>query len=471
VITAVDVSGTPGMMVPVFHQPKVGTTQSAEDYRRKDAPWSRRATLGTRARISLQLLGVSCILIGMAAKPVRSKDAVTIERIAHDARVQAALASLEKNADWITDEQVRLTEIPAPSFAEGHRAEALRHMLTSVGWKTEIDSAGNVVGERAGSGSAKDVVLVAAHIDTVFPQGTRVRVKRRGTRLEAPGIADNGAGIAALVGLARAVSDANVQTEATLVFAGDTGEEGEGNLRGIRQLMTTYKDRLRAVIAIDGASTDHIVTQGLASRRIEATVRGPGGHSWSDFGAPNAITALARGMVTFSSVSIPDLPRTTFNFGVVEGGTSVNAIPDRASVKIDLRSEEEGQLDRLEKELRTAMQAGMREEMSAAVPGSGLLEISYRSLGVRPAGKLTNDAPLAVAIGAVDKYLGNRSRFESSSTDANIPLSLGIPAIGIGGGGRAGGSHTMDEWYDTTGRELGLKRALLTVLTVAGVQF
>jgi tripeptide aminopeptidase len=214
-------------------------------------------------------------------------------------------------------------------------------MLASIGWKTEIDSAGNVVSERAGNGSANDVVLIAAHIDTVFPQGTRVRVKRKGTRLEAPGIADNGAGIAALVGLARAVSDANVQTEATLVFAGDTGEEGEGNLRGIRQLMTTYKDRLRAVIAIDGASTDHIVTQGLASRRIEATVRGPGGHSWSDFGAPNAITALARGMVIFSSVSIPDLPRTTFNFGVVEGGTSVNAIPDRASVKIDLRSEEE----------------------------------------------------------------------------------------------------------------------------------
>ena len=159
--------------------------------------------------------------------PARTKDAVTIERIAQNSRVQAALASLEKNADWITDEQVRLTEIPAPPFAEGHRAEALRHMLASIGWKTEIDSAGNVVSERAGNASANDVVLIAAHIDTVFPHGTRVRVKRRGSRLEAPGIADNGAGIAALVGLARAVSDGNVQTEATLVFAGDTGEEGE----------------------------------------------------------------------------------------------------------------------------------------------------------------------------------------------------------------------------------------------------
>jgi tripeptide aminopeptidase len=449
----------------------VGTTQSAGNHGRNNADRSPQSALRTLARKSLQLLGVCCIFIGMAAMPARTKDAVSIERIAQDSRVQAALASFEKNAEWITDEQVRLTEIPAPSFAEGHRAEALRHMLTSVGWKTEIDSAGNVVSERAGNGSAKDVVLIAAHIDTVFPQGTRVRVKRKGTRLEAPGIADNGAGIAALVGLARAVSDANVQTEATLVFAGDTGEEGEGNLRGIRQLMTTYKDRLRAVIAIDGASTDHIVTQGLASRRIEATVHGPGGHSWSDFGAPNAITALARGVVVFSSVSVPDLPRTTFNFGVVEGGTSVNAIPDRASVKIDLRSEEEGQLDRLEKELHTAMQAGIREEMAAAVPGSGSLELSYRSLGVRPAGKLASDAPLVVAINGVDKYLGNRSRLESSSTDANIPLSLGIPAIGIGGGGRAGGSHTVDEWYDTAGRALGLKRALLTVLTVSGVQF
>jgi len=402
--------------------------------------------------------------------PARTKDAVTIERIAQNPRVQQALASFEKNSEWITDEQVRLTEIPAPSFAESHRAEALQKLLTLAGWKTEIDSAGNVVSERAGNGSAKDVVLIAAHIDTVFPHGTRIRVKRKGTRLEAPGIADNGAGVAALIGMARAVSDANVQTEATLVFAGDTGEEGEGNLRGIRQLMTTYKDRLRAVIAIDGASTDHIVNQGLASRRIEATVLGPGGHSWSDFGAPNAITALARGMVAFSSVSIPDQPRTTFNFGVVEGGTSVNAIPDRAAVKIDLRSEEESELDQLEKELRASMQAGIREEMAAAVPGSGSLEISYRSLGVRPAGKLASDAQLVAAISGVDKYLGNRSRLESSSTDANIPLSLGIPAIGIGGGGRAGGSHTTGEWYDTAGRSLGLKRALLTVLTVAGVQ-
>ena len=392
-----------------------------------------------------------------------------IEQIVQEPRVSRAADWLAKNLDWITGEQVRITEIPAPEFAEGPRGEYIRKLFESAGLKTRTDSAGNVVGERPGADN-KSVVLVAAHMDTVFPAGTDVHVKRNGTRLEAPGIADNGAGLAALVAVARALREGRVNTGAMLVFAADVGEEGEGNLRGIRKLVDDYRSRLRAVIAIDGATTDHITTMALASRRIEVTVSGPGGHSWSDFGEPNPITALARAIVRFSAVNPPDEPRTTFNVGVMEGGTSVNSIPFRASIKVDMRSESEGQLETLEAALRGAVQAGIDEETSAARARDATLEAKFKLIGVRPGGQLAPDAPLLEAIRNVDRYLGNRSRLERSSTDANVPLSLGIPAIAVGGGGHGGGSHSVTEWYDPTDRELGVKRILLTLLAVAGVQ-
>ena len=248
-----------------------------------------------------------------------------------------------------------------------------------------------------------------------------------------------------------------MRTTKTLVFAGDVGEEGEGNLRGIRALVDEFGPRLSAVIAIDGPSTEHVTTQGIASRRFEVTITGPGGHSWSDFGAPNPITALSRGIVKFSSVKVPDDPRSSYNFGVIEGGTSVNSIPSRATVKIDLRSEEESELDRLESTLRDSMQAGMKDETAASRSGGDSLRIEINSLGARPSGKLAEDSPLLEMVRNVDRFLGTRSRLERSSTDANIPLSQGIPAIAIGGGGKGSGSHTLAEWYDPTGRELGLE--------------
>jgi len=263
------------------------------------------------------------------------------------------------------------------------------------------------------------------------------------------------------------------------VLAGDVGEEGEGNLRGVRALVDSYGSRLSAVIAVDGPSTDYITTQGIASRRFEVTVTGPGGHSWSDFGEPNPITALARGIVKFSAIRIPDNPRSSFNFGVIEGGTSVNSIPARAAVKVDLRSEDEAELARLEKALRDAITAGVSDELkSSHSPDAGddytqlnqfALHVDFRSLGTRPAGALPKDSLLLATMRAVDAYLGNRSRLERSSTDANIPLSLGIPAIAVGGGGKGGGSHTLDEWYDPAGRDLGLKRLYLAAIALAGL--
>ncbi len=393
----------------------------------------------------------------------------SIEKLAESAAVTRGLTWIEKNSDWITDEQIKLTEIPAPEFDEARRGEFLKQLFEASGLQVRVDKLGNVIAERPGS-DPNSVVLLAAHLDTVFAAGTDVRVKRDGSRLTAPGIADNSAGLAALVALGRALEEANVRTRSTIVLAGDVGEEGEGNLRGIRALVEAYRSKLVAVIAVDGASTEHITTQGIASHRYEIVITGPGGHSWSDFGAPNPITALARGIVRFSNVPVPDDPRSSYNFGTIEGGTSVNSIPARAAVKVDLRSEQESEVAKMEKALRDAMQAGLRDELAAANEDTDALQIAYRSLGARPAGKIQDNAPLVETIRSVDRFLGNRSRLERSSTDANIPLSLGIPAVSLGGGGKGGGSHTLAEWYDASGRELGVKRLFLSTLTLAGVQ-
>ena len=411
---------------------------------------------------------ICCIFLSMATLSARATDDA-LAKLAGDPACARALQWIDKSAAWSTDQQIRLTEIPAPEFAEARRGEAFKELLAANGFQVSTDKAGNVIGERPGS-DAKSVILLAAHLDTVFPAGTDVRVTRDANRLRAPGIADNGVGLAALAGLAHAFAESRMQTTKTIVLAGDVGEEGEGNLRGMRALVEAYGSRLAAVIAVDGPSTDHITTQGIASRRFEARITGPGGHSWSDFGSPNPITALARGIVQFSGTSVPNDPRSSYNFGTVEGGTSVNSIPARAAVKIDLRSEDEGELSRLESSLRDAMQSGLKAELSATKSPSDSLQLSIRSLGTRPAGKLPDDSPLLATIRDVDRYLGNRSRLERSSTDANIPLSMGIPAVALGGGGRGGGSHTLDEWYDPTGRELGLKRLFLTVVSLAGVE-
>jgi acetylornithine deacetylase/succinyl-diaminopimelate desuccinylase-like protein len=393
----------------------------------------------------------------------------SIEKLAEMPDCARGLDWITKNVPWVTDQQVRLTEIPAPEFNEARRGEFLKTLFEATGLQVRIDKTGNVIAERPGT-DTKSVILLVAHLDTVFPASTDVRVKRDANRLNAPGIADNGAGLAALAGLARALSESRIRTKKTIVLAGDVGEEGEGNLRGIRALVESYGSRLAAVIAIDGASIEHITTQGIASQRVEVTITGTGGHSWSDFGAPNPITALARAIVKFSSVNVPDNPRSSFNFGIIEGGTSVNSIPASASVKVDLRSEQETQVKIMEAALRDAVDAGIKEEMSAARVNNDPLKVSVRSLGSRPAGKLPDDSPLLDTFRSVDAFLGNRSRLERSSTDANIPLSLGIPAVSVGGGGKGGGSHTLTEWYDATGRETGLKRLFLITVALAGVQ-
>ena len=390
-----------------------------------------------------------------------------------DPRVARVLEILRGSANATTEEQIRITEIPAPPFQESLRAAYMKKLFASTGLRVETDDIGNVIGEWPGLSG--DIVMLTAHLDTVFPSGTDVHVKREGGRLLAPGISDNGTGLAALVALSKAFHEAKIKTNNTILFVADVGEEGEGNLRGMRSLVEAYKKRLKCVLALDGSATEYVTTAALASRRVEITITGPGGHSWSDFGAPNPIHALGRGIARFVAAHVPESPRTSFNIGEIEGGTSVNSIPSSAHMKVDLRSESEAELASLETVLRDAVKAGIDDEMSASrergmAGSSNLLNLKINVLGVRPAGELPENSSLLAALLAADSHLGNRSRRERSSTDANIPLSVGIPAISLGAGGRSGGAHTLDEWYDPVGRELGLQRVALTVLAVAGLE-
>jgi tripeptide aminopeptidase len=414
------------------------------------------------------------ILLSM---PLRSSLAAQIPRqqtggaseIANDARVRAAMDWFEPNIAAINEIQVKLAEIPAPSFQEELRAAAVEPLLAAAGLRVHRDKTGNVIGELRGT-TEKEVVLVAAHLDTVFPAGTDVKVQRDGERLTGPGISDNGTGLAALVALARAMQAAKITPRRTILFAADVGEEGEGNLRGMRALVEAYRGSLKAAIVLDGSGTDHVSTKALASRRLEVTVSGPGGHSWSDFGMVNPINAVVRAAVRFINTKVPSAPRTTFNLGQIEGGTSVNSIPHEAKFKVDIRSENEEELARLEHALRECVIAGVRDEMESARDRSkGKLEWKVDLLGSRPGGELATGSALMVALRGADEFLGNHSRLERSSTDANIPLSLGIEAIAIGAGGNGGGAHSLQEWYEPAGREMGLKRALLTLLDVAAL--
>jgi tripeptide aminopeptidase len=405
--------------------------------------------------------------------PVRSLGSphrsVPSPQFADTAELRSALSWFSQNLAWINDEQVRITEIPAPPFQEAARASVVKTLLAASGLEVQIDKTGNVVGELPGA-NEQEIVMLTAHLDTVFPPGTNVKVRREGARMNAPGISDNGTGLAALVSIARAIHDAKIKPRRTILFVADVGEEGEGNLRGMRALVEAYRSRLKAAVVLDGSGTDHVTTKALASRRLEVLITGPGGHSWSDFGMPNPINALVRGSIRFINTKVPASPRTTFNLGQIEGGTSVNSIPYDAKLKVDIRSESEDELGKLESALRESIAAGTRDEMESSRDRSkGKLDWKIDVLGTRPGGELAANSPLLAALRAADNYVNNQSRIERSSTDANIPLASGIDAISIGAGGTGGGAHSLQEWYEPSGREMGLKRALLTLLGISGI--
>jgi len=372
--------------------------------------------------------------------------------------------------------QLEMARIPAPPFGENARAEWLAKRFRELGLEdVHTDEVGNVFGIRGGS--AQPFVALSAHIDTVFPAGTPLNIRQQGTRLFGPGVSDNGAGVAALLAVAAALRAADLSLAAPILFIGNVGEEGEGDLRGMRHIFAEprWKNSIRQSLVLDGAGCDTIVAEALGSRRFEVIVRGPGGHSWSDFGAPNPIVVLARTIQGFTQTRVPTAPKTTFNIGVIRGGTSVNSIPESASMRVDIRSTSMAEMERLEASLRRELDLAIAEEARASEQrnptqrrSSGLSD-EVVVIGSRPAGELDPDARMLKVIRAVDAHLGNAAQIQRASTDANIPLSMGREAIAIGGGGTGGGAHTLQEWFDSNGRELGLQRILLTVLALAGL--
>ena len=365
-------------------------------------------------------------------------------------------------------QQRELTEIAAPPFGEGPRGDRMAELMEEAGLTSpEKDAEGNVIawwGDRAETGAIAPIV-VSAHLDTIFPAGTDVRVREQGDRLVGPGISDDGRGLAALLALARALGHGRPGLSRPLLFVATVGEEGEGDLRGVRHLFREGGPAraAEAFVSLDGAGLSRVVTSGLGSRRFRLGARGPGGHSWVDWGTPNPIHALAIAVASFTELALPHKPRTTLSVGRWSGGTSVNAIPQDAWVEIEVRSEALAELDRLDGEIRAGTEAAIGKANRSA-NGRGRLELEVEVIGDRPAGRTEQGHGLVRAAFAATRLVGAEPELATSSTDANIPMSLGIPAITIGAGGEAGLAHTTDEWYRNEGGPEGVLRALLTVL-------
>jgi len=396
-----------------------------------------------------------------------------VVRLAGLQEVHLAMEWFRSHEPQLRDWQLEVAAIPAPPFGEGPRAEWLRAQFAKLGLQNvHLDKLGNAVGVRPGADPDQKLTAVTAHIDTVFSAGTPLNIRREGGRLCGAGISDNGAGIVGLLALASALRVAAVGHSAGLLFIGNVGEEGEGDLRGMRHIFceSEWREHIGATLVLDGAATDTVVSQALGSRRFQVTITGPGGHSWSDFGAPNPIVVLARAIARFSRTELPAEPRISANVGVISGGTSVNSIPESASMRVDIRSASQQEMERVERALRQAVAEAAEEHPKRARNAHKGIACDIQLIGCRPAAELDPNARILQVIRAVDEHLGNHARPHRASTDANIPLSLGLEAISIGAGGSGGGAHTLQEWYDPAGRDLGLKRALLAVLALAGVK-
>jgi acetylornithine deacetylase/succinyl-diaminopimelate desuccinylase-like protein len=390
--------------------------------------------------------------------------------------IHAAFSWLHANPKTIMDWQLEIVAIPAPTHGEQARAQWLAERFAQIGLSNiEIDAVGNVLGTlpaKIPADSTSTVILLSAHIDTVFPAATPLQPMLNGDRLDAPGASDNAAGVVGMLAVVSALLHVGIELPVPLVVLGNVGEEGEGDLRGVRHIYehSALAGRIAAHIVLDGPGADSAVTQALGSRRYQVAISGPGGHSFTDAGLPNPIAALAMALATLAETSLPDEPRTTLNIGTIGGGISVNSIPESAHANIDFRSTDPNQLLRLEVALHRAVEDAVehcnRRTKLAAIGSRSRLSFTVTKIGDRPAAQLPEDSPLLSTLRAVDRHLGLRSDLRLGSTDANIPLALGVPAVSIGAGGEGGAAHTLHEWYSAKGRDLALKRVLLLTLAM-----
>ena len=391
--------------------------------------------------------------------------------------VAAALARVKELEAWVIDQQISLCEIEAPPFKEQKRAEMYKAVFESLGLKNvRIDRVGNVLGERPGTGAASGSpagsaphLVFSAHLDTVFPEGTDVKVTRQGPGgrvLKGPGIGDDCQGLAVVLGVIRAMNDANVTTPGTITFVGTVGEEGLGDLRGVKELFNgELKGKIDRFVSVDGAGYG-ITHVAVGSKRYRVTFKGPGGHSFGAFGNANPIHALGRAIDAISDFTVPASPKTTFNVGRVGGGTSVNSIAFEAWMEVDMRSVSAEALGALDARFRKAMDAALAAE-NARWANRGAITMDLALVGDRPAGRVPDDEPVVRAVAGVTRALGLPVSFDEGSTDSNVPINLRIPALTIDGGGRGTGAHSLDETFDTTDSWKGTQRALLVAIALA----
>ncbi len=398
-----------------------------------------------------------------------------ITRLAGLTPVHRAFHWLHLHQPQLRQWQLEFVRIPAPPFAEHHRAAWFLQRFHQLGLSNpHLDDEGNVLAEFlpiTPPAAETPCVLISAHLDTVFATGISCDpIEDPGSpRIFAPGICDNAAGLTGLLAIAAALRYAGIQPPIPILFAANVGEEGEGDLRGMRHLFnhSPYRDRIAAALALEGGGLNTVVTRALGSRRLRITITGPGGHSWTDAGIPNPILILSRALSDITQLRLPTNPRTTINCGHISGGTSINSIPATATALLDLRSTEPAQLTSTEAEVRRILDSTIAiaaREATRQRPARIPATLDVELIGNRPAGALPDDSPLLHNLRAVDRHLTLRTEPRIGSTDANIPLSLGIPALALGAGGTGGGIHTLQEWYDPTGRETAHRRILLTLL-------
>jgi acetylornithine deacetylase/succinyl-diaminopimelate desuccinylase-like protein len=398
-----------------------------------------------------------------------------VDRVVTDPRLKTAEQFIRSDHDRVIREIISLTEIPAPPYMEMERARAFMLMLKEHGLtNVEMDAEGNVMGIRKGVGNGP-LIAIAAHLDTVFPEGTKIKVKKEGTRLLAPGVGDDTRGLAVMLGIIRAMDNARIQTTSDILFIGDVGEEGPGDLRGMRYLFEKgpYKNRIKMFVSLDGAGDGSELTTGaLGSKRYRVTFKGPGGHSYGSFGLVNPAYALASAMNRLTRIPVSSNPRTTFNVGVIGGGTSVNAIPNEAWMDVDLRSESPENLDRLTENFIAQMHAAADDENAARSTAQGRIEVDAKLIGERPSGSTPISSPIVQIASAVVLKFGLQPTHSIGSTDANIPISLHIPAITIDSGGNGGRAHSLDEWIDVekNASVKGIHLVMTTLVSLAGLQ-
>ncbi len=423
-------------------------------------------------KLNFKRFSVFLILFCFSAVSAFSQLNTDFEALMKNAKVKNAFEYIKEIEPATITEQIKIAEIPAPTFEETERGLYFKQRFEEIGLKNvRVDAAGNVIGERPGTGEKADAptLVLAAHLDTVFAMHTELKTKREGSVIKIPGIGDDARGLTLLIAIAKTLEKEKIETIGNIIFVANVGEEGLGDLKGVKHLFSEeLKGKITHFISIDGTGLG-VTTGAVGSKRYRVTFSGPGGHSYGAFGMANPIHAIGRLIAKISEFQTPLEPKTTFSVGMIRGGTSVNSIAAESSFDIDMRSVDPYELAKLESRFKASAEAALKEE-NRRWNDRGKLSLDIKLIGDRPTGTQSQNSPIIRVASAANKFMNIENNFGFSSTDANLPISIGIPAITIDGGGKGKGAHSLDEQWDSTDSHIGSQRALLIVLGIVGVK-